>query len=215
MFIGHYGVGLAAKKPAKSVSLGTLFLSAQWLDLLWPVLIVFNIEQVEINPHPINITPLDFVYYPFSHSLLFVLIWSTLFGGIYFIFKKNLRNALIVGLLVLSHWMLDLFVHVPDLPILPAGPYIGLGLWKYPAIETIIEIGIFITGAVIYAKCTSPKDKIGVYGFWSLIALLTLIHLANIFGPPPPDVKSLGYVSLFLWLFVPWAYWADKHRAVK
>ncbi len=95
-------------------------------------------------------TPLDFVYYPYSHSLLFALMWSILLGGVYFIFRKNFRNALIVGLLVLSHWILDLFVHVPDLPILTSGPFVGFGLWNYPVIETIIELGIFITGVIIY-----------------------------------------------------------------
>ena len=95
MFIGHYGVGLAAKKPAKSISLGTLFLSAQWLDLVWPILVLLNIEQVVISPGDTKLTPLEFTHYPFSHSLIFVLGWSVVLGVIYYLIKKNKKNALI------------------------------------------------------------------------------------------------------------------------
>jgi membrane-bound metal-dependent hydrolase YbcI (DUF457 family) len=215
MFLGHYGVGLASKKPAKTISLGTLFLAAQWLDLLWPIFLILGIEHVVINPGDTKLTPLDFNDYPYSHSLLFVLIWSVVIGLVYFFIKKNRRNALIVGLLVLSHWVLDLFVHRPDLPIIPGGPYWGFGLWNIPAIALIFEAFIFIGGIWIYVSVTSPKDKIGSYGFWSLMTVLALIYIVNIIGPPPPDAKAIGYSGLGLWLSVIWAYWADKHREVK
>ena len=215
MFIGHYGVGLAAKKPAKSISLGTLFLSAQWLDLVWPILVLLNIEQVVISPGDTKLTPLEFTHYPFSHSLIFVLGWSVVLGVIYYLIKKNKKNALIVGLLVLSHWILDLIVHKPDLPLIPGGPYLGFGLWNYPVIAVIFELLIFIGGIILYVNTTTPKDKIGIFGFWSLIILLAVIYIINIAGPPPPGVESIGWAGLLLWVFVLWAYWADKHRTVK
>ena len=215
MFLGHYGVGLAAKKPAKSISLGTLFLAAQWLDLLWPILVLMNIEQVAIQPGDTKLTPLEFTHYPYSHSLLFVLIWGIVLGGVYYLIKKNKRNALIIGLLVLSHWILDLIVHKPDLPLVPGGPYLGFGLWNIPVIAVILESIIYLGGIYLYVKTTTPKDKIGVYGFWSLIVLLALIYVINLAGPPPPDADSIGWAGLLLWLFVLWAYWADKHRIAK
>lgn len=215
MFIGHYGVGLAAKKPAKTISLGTLFLAAQWLDLIWPILVLLNIEHVVIEPGNTQLTPLDFTYYPFSHSLLFVLGWSIVLGVVYYFIKKNKRNALIVGLLVLSHWVLDLLVHRPDLPLIPGGPYVGLGLWNIPLVAVILEFLIYIGGIVLYINTTSAKDKIGTYGFWSLTVLLAVIYVINIAGPPPPDVDAIGWAGLLLWLFVLWAYWIDRHRTVK
>jgi len=215
MFIGHYGVGLAAKKPAKPVSLGTLFLAAQWLDLIWPIFILLGIEHVVIDPGNTKITPLEFTDYPYSHSLLFVLIWSILLGGIYFTIKKNKKNALIVGLLVLSHWVLDLIVHIPDLPIMPSGPYVGFGLWNLPIIAVIIEAAIFAAGVILYVSLTSPKDKIGNYGFWSLMIFLAVVHIVNLTSPPPPDVKAIGWAGLGMWLLVLWAYWADSHRIAK
>jgi len=215
MFIGHYGIGLAAKKPAKTMSLGTFFLASQWLDLIWPILVLLNIEQVVISPGDTKLTPLEFTHYPFSHSLIFVLGWSVVLGVIYYLIKKNKKNALIVGLLVLSHWVLDLIVHKPDLPLIPGGPYLGFGLWNIPVIAVILELLIYTGGIYLYVSATTARDKIGVYGFWSLIVLLAVIYVVNIAGPPPPDVKAIGWAGLLLWVFVLWAYWADKHRTVK
>jgi hypothetical protein len=215
MFLGHYGIGLASKKPAKKISLGTLFLAAQWLDLLWPIFLILGIEHVVINPGDTKLTPLDFTDYPFSHSLLFVLIWSVILALAYLLIKKNKRNALIVGLLVLSHWVLDLFVHRPDLPLIPGGPYLGFGLWNIPVLALFLEAAFFIGGVWIYVFVTTPKDKIGSYGFWSLIIILALIYIMNMVGPPPPNSNAIGFSGLGLWLFVIWAYWADRHREVK
>jgi hypothetical protein len=215
MFIGHFGMGLAVKKPAKTISLGTLFLAAQWLDLLWPIFITLGIEHVELNPGNTKLTPLNFIDYPYSHSLVFTLIWGAALGVIYFLIRRNKRNALIIGLLVLSHWILDLLTHRPDLPIFLSGPYVGFGLWNSPINEIILEFGIFIAGVWLYFSSTTAKDKIGIFAPWSLVILLALIHIANIAGPPPPDVKSIGFAGLGMWLFVVWAYWADKHRTAK
>ncbi|MGB5848714.1 MAG: hypothetical protein WBH40_09520, partial [Ignavibacteriaceae bacterium] len=106
MFIGHFGVGFAAKKFVKKTSLGTLFLATQFIDLLWPFFVIFGIEKVAIDPGNTAFTPLDFIYYPFSHSLLGVLIWAILFGVVYYFIIKDLKTSLILGILVLSHWIL-------------------------------------------------------------------------------------------------------------
>src|SRR6476620_4370574 len=107
MFIGHYAVGFAAKKYAPKISLGWLFLAVQFLDLLWPSLLLLGIEKVDINHNQNQQTPLIFSSYPVSHSLLMVLVWSLLFGLVYWLVKKNLKYAMILGLCVLSHWILD------------------------------------------------------------------------------------------------------------
>ena len=131
MFIGHFAVGLAAKKLHPRPSLGTYFLAAQFLDLLWPTLLMLGVEKVEVNPDASAAVPLLFRHYPVSHSLLAVVGWSVLLGTIYFLAKKNRAAALVVGLCVASHWFLDLLVHVPDLPLAPGTTsFYGLGLWN-------------------------------------------------------------------------------------
>lgn len=213
MFVGHYAVALATKKPAPKVSLGTLFLAAQFLDLIWPFFLLLGIETVKIIPGDTVFTPLDLHDYPISHSLLTVIGWSALFGGVYYAMKHNACAAFILGIAVFSHWFLDFVTHRPDMPLYPGSTtYMGLGLWNSFAGTMIVE-GLLFTGAVVmYTRSTTAIDKTGTYAFWSLIVLLVMMYFANAFGPPPPDEKSLAYVALGQWLFVPWMYWIDRHR---
>lgn len=215
MFIGHFGIGLAGKKAGKEISLGTLIMASQWLDLIWPLLVLLNIETVKVNPGDTKMTPLSFISYPYSHSLFFVIIWGILFGGIYYTVKRNIKNSIILGVLVISHWLLDLFVHRLDLPLYPGSGFCGFGMWNYPLLEIPFEIVIFIIGVFLYLNFTKSKDKIGFFSFWSLIIVLTGIHFINLFGTPPPDTNSIAYAGLGIWLFVIWGYWIDKHRANK
>ena len=213
MFIGHFGVGLAAKKIDKKPSLGTLFMASQFIDLLWPVFLLFGIEKVKIDPGNTALTPLNFIYYPFSHSFFAVLIWSVLFGLVYYFVKKNLRSSILVGSLVMSHWFLDLIVHRPDLPLLPWSELkVGLGLWNHVLIAIIVELLIFAIGAYLYLKVTKAANKKGSITLWSLLAFLILVYFMNVFGDPPPSEGPIGYVGLSMWLLVAWGYWIDRNR---
>jgi membrane-bound metal-dependent hydrolase YbcI (DUF457 family) len=193
--------------------LGTLFLSIQLLDLIWPILILLGVEHVRINPGNTAFTPLDFFDYPISHSLVTSLGWSVLLGLIYFLVKKYPKGALVVGAGVFSHWVLDFITHRPDLPLSPgSSEYFGLGLWNSYVWTVIVEGSLFVVGVIIYARFTFAKDKTGTYAFWSLVAFLGLVWIINMVGPPPPNVEAIGYSALLLWLLVPWGYWIDRHR---
>jgi hypothetical protein len=215
MFIGHFSVALAAKKPAPHISLGTLFLAAQCLDLMWPLFLLLGIETVKIEPGNTVFTPLDLHNYPFSHSLATAIGWSALFGGVYYSMKRSTRGAFVLGAAVFSHWLLDFITHRPDLPLYPGSATdVGLGLWNSFAGTMIVEGAMFIGAVALYARMTKAKDKTGNYAFWSLILFLVIIYFSNAFGPPPPDEKALTYVALTQWLFVPWLYWIDRHRMI-
>ena len=162
MFIGHFGVGLAAKKIDKKISLGTLFFASQFIDLLWPVFLLLGIERVKLDPGNTAFTPLDFVHYPFSHSFIAVLFWAILFGAIYYFIRKNIKGSILLGVLVLSHWVLDLITHSPDLPLaLWSDTKVGFGLWNSVLFTILIEGGIFVIGAYLYMKVTGAKNKTG------------------------------------------------------
>ncbi len=213
MFIGHFGVGLAAKKVTPAVSLGTLFLSAQFLDLLWPSLLLLGVEHVAIDPGNTKLTPLNFVSYPYSHSLIMVCIWGTLLGGAHWIVKREVKAAIIIGGLVVSHWVLDLLVHRPDLPLhLGESPLFGFGLWNSIFGTLLLEGGIFISGVILYLRATKANNRSGLIGFWALIGFLLLIYAGNVLGPPPPDTGAIAWIGQLQWLFVLWAYWVDKNR---
>ncbi len=213
MFIGHFGVGFGAKKLDPKPSLGTLFLAAQFVDLLWPILLLMGIEHVKIDPGNTAFTPLNFIYYPFSHSLVAAVIWGALFALIYYSIKKNSKTALLLGALVISHWVLDFIVHRPDLPIIPGVDLkVGLGLWNSVVVSVILELAIFLTGVFFYMKVTKAKNKQGSIGAWGLIIFLLFIYIMNLFGSVPPDEITIAWVGNMQWIFVLLAYWVDKNR---
>lgn len=214
MFIGHYAVALAAKKAAPKVSLGTALLAAEFLDFVWPVLLLAGAEHFRIAPGVTKVTPLDFHDYPYSHSLVSALGWSALFGGAHYAVKRDRRAALVLGTVVFSHWVCDWLVHRPDLPVLPHGPYAGLGLWNSVAATLLLEGGMFLAGLWLYVRMTQAKDGVGRWGFWSLLAFVVMIYVGNVFGPPPPNERVVAWMGLSQWLMVAWAAWADRHRAV-
>ena len=157
MFIGHFGVALAAKKVAPRTSLGTLVMAAQFVDLLWPVFLLLGVERVIIAPGTTAVTPLDFISYPLSHSLLADLGWACLFAGIYKMVKRDSRGAVCLWFVVISHWLLDALSHQPDLPLYPgSSTYIGLGLWNSRLWTILVEGAIFVIGARLYAEPPIP-----------------------------------------------------------
>ena len=214
MFIGHYGVAFAGKKIDDKPSLGTLFLAAQFLDVLWPVFILVGLERVAIDPLPRRFLTLHFTSYPYSHSLVAAIFWSLVFAIVYYFIKKNLRVSVVLGALVFSHWVLDLIVHVPDLPLIPGIEIkVGLGLWNSTAMDDHRR-GHNISSSEFYF-ILGPRER-KIYGeilhLWSLIIFLVFVYIINLIGPPPPSVTALGIVGLSQWLIIAWAYWADKNR---
>ncbi len=212
MFLGHYGLAFAAKRVSRDTSLGTLTFAAQWLDELWPILLLAGVEQVRIAPGFLPASDLDFVNYPISHSLLTAIGWSVVIGLAYFAIRRRPRAAWLVGALVLSHWVLDVIVHTSDLPLYPGGPRVGLGAWRSVPLTLALEAIFYGGGLIVYLRTTRAKDAIGRWGLWALVAVQVGIYAAGDKGAPPPDVRTLALSALVLWLFIPWAGWVDHHR---
>ena len=212
MLLGHFGVALAAKKVAPRPSLGTLVLAAQLVDGIWPVFALLGIEQVRIAPGITAVTPLDFVYYPYTHSLLAGIVWAALLAGAYWLARHDNRGSAWIAALVLSHWVLDALSHRPDLPTWPGGPVVGLGLWNSVPATMVVEFALFFAGAGLYATATRPRDRLGSLLLWLFALTLVVLYIASVFGPPPPSPTALAVSGLAGWLFVAWAYWIDRHR---
>jgi drug/metabolite transporter superfamily protein YnfA len=216
MFIGHFGVALAAKKVAPRTSLGTLILAAQFLDFLWPVFLLAGIEHVRIAPGITKVSPLDFSDYPVTHSLLMAIFWAVFVAAIYYAVRRNPRTAWILGAAVSSHWVLDFIAHRPDLPLFPGGRVrVGLGVWNSWPATIAVEVLFFGGGLWIYLNCTRARDNVGRYGFWALIALLFFGWVSTLFAGPPPDVASLAWGGLAMVFTALWGWWADNHRTVR
>jgi hypothetical protein len=206
---------LGAKRYVPAVSLGTLFLAVQFADLLWPALVNLGAERFIIDPGNTEVTPLAFVSYPYSHSLVMTILWGNVVAvGYYALAKqKQLVAALVVAGLVVSHWVLDVISHRPDMPLIPGVDWhIGLGLWHSRVATILVETSLMIGGVLLYLKTTRPLDRTGVYAFWGLIGFLFMVSTANMYGPPPPNIDRVVSSAHALWLIVAWGYWIDRHR---
>jgi len=215
VFIGHYALGFAAKRAAPRTSLGHLFIAPSLADLLWPFFVLLGWEQVHIvggsNPFLI----LWFDSYPLSHSLLMLLVWGAVYGFLYRARTGDKRAAIVIALLVVSHWVLDFVTHRPDMPLYPGGPKVGLGLWNSASGTVIVETAMLIAGVAIYIRTTRARDRIGGWGLWALVLLLALGYYGSLFTPPPPSTNALAIGGIiFGWVFVSLAWWVDRHREV-
>jgi hypothetical protein len=212
MVLGHYGLALAMKRAAPRVSLGTLTGAAQLADLIWPVLLLIGLEHVSIVPNTNPLLRLSFDSYPWTHSLLTAAVWGVLAGGAYAGIRADRRGGVIVGLLVVSHWVLDWIVHLPDLPLYPGGPRVGLELWRSMSGTMVVETVMFVVGVAVYARATRATDRVGRWALWGFVALLPALYVASIYTPPPASVSALAWAALAGWLIPLFGWWVDRHR---
>ncbi len=214
MFIGHFAVAFAAKPVVPTVSLGTLFLACEWVDLVWPLFLFMGLERMEIRPGVTAFTPLDFVHYPWTHSLAMCTAWAIGLGLLYLLMRRDRRAALVVAAVVLSHWILDFIVHRPDLPLAPGSDArFGLGVWNSIPATLAIEGALFVIALGFYLSRTRALDRIGRWGLYALIAFLLLAYGGAAFGPLPPSVEAIAWAGLIGGgVTALLGYWIDRHR---
>jgi hypothetical protein len=212
MFIGHYALGLACKRVEPRLSLVHLLAAPQVLDLVWPILVLAGVEHVAIAPGNTAFTPLAFISYPWSHSLVAAVAWGLVYAGIVRVATGASRPALVAGALVVSHWVLDWASHAPDMPLWPGSARYGLGLWDSVPLTLAVESVLFAGGTWLYARATRPRDRTGRLAFAGLVAFLYLVYVANAFGPLPPSANAVAASALALWLIPLWGWWIERHR---
>lgn len=214
MFLGHFSLALAAKKAAPRTSLGVMVAAAQFADLLWPILVLAGVEVVRIHPGDTAVTPLEFVHYPISHSLLALAGWGILLGAAYgLVTRAGARPMLVIALLVVSHWFLDVLVHREDMPLgLGDGVKYGLAIWNSRPTTFAVEFALFAASVVFYGRNFRARDRVGRWAYAGFVAFLAAVYLANFYGPPPPGVAAVAWTCVAMWLLVAWAAWFDRHR---
>lgn len=215
MFVGHLAVALGAKKLEPKISIGATVAAAFALDLVWPILLLTGIEVVRVNPGDTAFTGLAFESYPWTHSLLWVLVWSGCAALVGRWLLGAWRSGLVLGALVLSHWLLDMVTHRPDLPLWPGGPYVGLGLWNSIPGTLVLETGLLAAGVWLYLGVTSPRSRTGTWSLVGLVATTGLLWAAQPWMPLPESATAVAWGALVLWLLLPWAMWIEKTRSVR
>ena len=213
MFIGHFAVGFASKRWAPRTSLATLMLAPLLADVLWPVLVLAGVEKVRIVPGFTAMNALALDDFPWSHSLLMDLVWAALLGALVARGVGGRRAGVVVGIGVVSHWVLDWITHAPDMPLWPGGPEFGLALWNSVPGTMIVESLMFAVGVWLYLGATRARDGIGAVALWALVALLALSYAAQPLMGTPPSVRAVVVSGLiFEAVILAWVWWLDRHR---
>lgn len=213
MFIGHFAVGFAAKKFAPRSSLAVLLAAPLLADILWPFLLLLGWEQVRIDPGNTRFTPLDFISYPWSHSLLMLCVWPRRSELSIMRSRVTGRPRLPFG----SAWSATgcwIVTHRPDMPLVPGGPRYGLGLWNSAPGTIAVESLMLAVGVWMYVRATRAKDQIGRWAFLAYVVLLVVIYFADVLSPPPANVAEIAWAGIAaVVILIPWAWWFDRHRA--
>jgi len=206
MFVGHYAVALAAKRVAPQTSMGWSFVAVQFLDVLWAPAILLGIEHARVVPGFLPASSLDLYDMPWTHSLVMAAAWSWLF--------YRASKVPVLGVCVLSHWVLDLVAHRRDLPLLiRGGPVVGLGLWRFREATFLTEAALLILGLLIYLRATSARTPAGRYAMALFVILLISINAFNIYGPAPASIASAAIAGEACYLvFAAVAAWLDRMR---
>jgi hypothetical protein len=220
MFVGHYGVAFAARRMEERIPLWLFFLAVQFVDILWCIFVLLGIEKVRIVPGYTAGNPLDFYYFPYTHSLIGSLGWAGVAFVLYRLYQRyqgSPRPALILGAAVLSHWFLDLVVHARDLDIINGNFKLGLGLWNHPLLELLLELAILFGGLVWYLKGNpdfSRRRKSAVLVF---AALMGGLQVVNTYGPPPTSVRLIAIAGLALYALLTLAafFIEPRHTATR
>ncbi|MDH3549095.1 MAG: metal-dependent hydrolase [Gammaproteobacteria bacterium] len=217
MFVGHYAASLALKRFEKRVSLGVLFLAVQFVDIVFFPLVLLGIERLNIVENFTQSTHFELEYMPFTHSLVAFLIWASLAYAFFrWVIVKSNSVAIVVALAVMSHWLLDVVVHTPDMPVWSdASLKLGLGLWNNAVATYLLEAALLVAGLWLYLRSTSATSKTGKYGMGVFVVVLLLVNIVNIFGPLQGDSKvvlAVTAVAAYL-LFAAVAFWLDPKRS--
>jgi hypothetical protein len=198
MFVGHYGVSFAARRVGGRVPLWVWFIATQWLDVVWSILVLLGIEKLRIVPGFTQANALDLYYMPYTHGLPGSIVVSLVFGAIvaWFAAENRTRVGLLAAAAAFSHWVLDLIVHVRDLPLYDDSAKVGFGLWRHVLASFPLELIVLAVGAWFYTRSTHVMTAKRRYAVWSLVALLAIIQVYANFGPPPRSPTAMAVTAL-------------------
>ena len=215
MLIGHYSAAFIAKRIAPALPLPILFVACQLIDFFWAILVLFGIEKLRVIPDFNASNPLDLYFMPYSHSLPAAIVWSVGAAFLFWLFSKpsghRTRNAVLIGVVVSSHWSLDFIVHLPDLPLWYDSYKVGLGLWNFRYIALALEL-MLLWGAVIACLGMAAENR---WRYLLLASLMSVVQVSTLFIVPSSDMAvALQLLATYVVLSM-LSFWASKPRQVQ
>lgn len=212
MFIGHYSAAFAARRLAPEIPLPALFIACQLIDLFWGGLVLLGVEKLRVIPDFTRSNGLDLYFMPYTHSLSSAVLWSVAAAALFWLctaaLARRMRAALVVGMAVASHWMLDLLVHIPDLPLWFNSMKVGLGWWNYRLFSLLLELCLLWGGVLLCLK-TAGKNR---QRYLLLAGAMSALQVFSLYRQPDePAMVALQLLAAYL-LLTGAAYWAGKPR---
>jgi len=181
MIAGHFGFAAAVKSRERQVPLWSLMLATVWLDIVFTPLFLAHIETITAAPGTTRGYGSAIIHADYTHALLGTIVLAATFGLVAG-WRWSSRTGIVLALVVFSHWVLDLIVHRPDLPLLPGNagnfPRFGLGLWRHPVAAMLIEVAIVVAGAILYwraARETASSSSVSLQRRAHLAGILVLV----------------------------------------
>jgi hypothetical protein len=212
MFVGHYGVSFVVKRVDDTIPLWILFVAVQLIDVIWAKFVILGVEKVRIVPGFTATNPLDLYYMPYTHSLVAAVAWSAAAAIAYrlLVRRSTSRASFLVGLAVLSHWVLDFVVHRPDLPLYDDSAKVGLGLWDRPGLAFGLEAALLLGGLALFLS-RRPGRAVA----WVVFGIVMLAVQALVFfGPPPGSGAQIAITALAAYgAFAAVAWWLADRRS--
>lgn len=210
MLAGHYAAAYALRAARPIVPLWVLFLAVQAVDVLFFVFALTGIETLEVAAGGRGPLAMNLVHIPYTHSLVLTAVYA---GAIVMAGRmmKRAGPAAIVAAAVISHWVLDVFVHNPDLPLTVAATgKVGLGLWRYPTPALLLEVGLLLL-AYAALRRSLPAGAARRWGDIGVV-LLAVTQLIYVFGPPPSTVMQMAVSAEAIYLVMTlFAYQVDRN----
>ena len=210
MFIGHFAPALVAATHPRAPKLATLFVAAQLVDWGFFALLLTGAEKMRVVPGITAMNPMDLYHMPWTHSLAGSAVWALGFAALVWLAQRDRVAAGIAGAVVLSHWLLDLLVHRPDLTLAGSPPKLGLGLWNHPMIAMPLELALTFGALWFFLSRTRGPALPAIV----LAAILLALQAINWFGPVASEVTpATSYLAFFAYgLATLAAWWLGKTR---
>jgi len=217
MFIGHYGPAFVAATSRRSPRLDTLFVAAQFVDIAFFSFLLIGVEKMRQLPGATVMNGMDLYSMPYTHSLVGALCWGAAFAVAIRLTGRDWVAGLIGGAVVVSHWVIDLLVHRPDLTIAGKPPALGFGLWNHPWIEIPLELAFGFGGLAWYVSRTRPVGNAGRFSPWALAAGMAILQYVNWTMPQPevagPAPASTGWLGLTAYaILIALSLWVARTR---
>ena len=214
MFIGHFSAAfVAAAASRRAPSLTALFVGAQLVDWGFFTFSLIGLEKMRIVPGITAMNPLDLYFMPYTHSLLGTAVWGFAFALVALVKWRDVVAAVIGFLVVMSHWVLDLVTHRPDLTVAGGQHKIGLGLWDHPLPTISLELALIFGSFLYFIRRTRGP----IVPPLILLGVLLAMQALNWFGPPPVEAGPALYLTslaafLILTLIAGWVGSTRWHK---